>query len=73
MFTDDARGGERAADQLLGPLKAHSHGPRSAHSCNPRLRQKEISVGYLTQMKERLNVNFLTTICRQTVFVKKSF
>lgn len=55
MFTDDVRSGERGRsyDELLGPLKPHSHGHCSAHLCNPRLRQKELSVGYLIQMKER--------------------
>lgn len=46
------RGG-RSYKELLGPLKAHSHGHCSAHSCNPRLREKELSVGYLIQTKER--------------------
>lgn len=68
MFTDDMRSGERVGSSST-PLAWSLF----SSLCNPRLRQKEISVGYLTQMKERLNVNFLTTICRQTVFVKKSF
>lgn len=47
MFTDDMRSGERGGsyDELLSPLKPHSHGHCSAHLCNPRLRQKELSVG----------------------------
>lgn len=55
MFTDDMRSGERGRScaKLLGPLQPHSHGHCSAHLCNPRLRQNELSVGYLVQMKER--------------------
>lgn len=34
-------------------LNPHSHGHCSAHLCYPRLRQKELSVGYLIQMTER--------------------
>lgn len=55
MFTDDMRSGERSRryGELLGPLKPHSHGHCSAHLCNPRLREIQLSVGYLIQMKER--------------------
>lgn len=54
MFTDDMRSGELGrggGSELL--LTLHSHYHRSAHLCNPRLRQKYLSVGYLIQMKER--------------------
>lgn len=32
-------GGAGLRGELLGPLKAHSHGHCSAHLCDPRLRQ----------------------------------
>lgn len=75
MFTDDVRSGERggSCDEPLGPLKAHSHGHCSAHLCNPRLRRKRTISWLLDADERKINVNFLTTICRQTVFVKKSF
>lgn len=75
MFTDDMRSGERGRSygELLGPLKPHSHGHCSAHLCNPRLETKRTISWLLDTDERKINVNFLTTICRQTVFVKKSF
>lgn len=71
MFTADMRNGGRGRSSVL--LKPRPHGHCSAHLRDPRLRQQELWVGYLIKMKRKINVNFLTTICRQTVFVKKSF
>lgn len=75
MFTDDMRSGRRGGSdgELLGPLNPHSHDHCSAHSCNPRLRVKRTVSRLLNTDERKINVNFLTRICRQTVFVKKSF
>lgn len=71
MFTADMRGGERGRGN--GELLSDATHTVVHFMIYPEAMTKQ-NIGWLLDTdKRKINVHFLTTICRQTVFVKNSF
>lgn len=68
MFTDDMGGGERARSR--GELLSDATHTVIVHFM---ISPEAMTSWLLDTDKRKINVHFLTTICRQTVFVKKFF
>lgn len=71
MFTGDVCGGEREGPQPRAASHA-AHTVIDHFPIEPEVMTKRTS-WLLDTDKRKINVHFLTTICRQTVFVKNSF